>query len=109
MSKKINICQNNYKTFELILKAEKMFFFPEYQFLTNRKFRFDFANLENKIAIEIEGGIYTNGRHTRGSGFLKDMEKYNLAVLNGWKLLRYTPQQIYTSKCLHEIKQLYFN
>ncbi len=71
----------------------------EHKFLENRKFRFDIIvrairgiNLLNKIkiAIEYEGGIYVQGRHTRPKGYIKDCEKYNLAVLNGWKVLRYT-------------------
>lgn len=62
----------------------------EYKFLKNRKFRFDIAIPKYKIAIEFEGGIFMNGRHTRGWGYANDARKYNLAVLNGWKVLRYT-------------------
>ena len=39
---------------------------------------------------EYEGGVWTKGRHTRGKGYINDTKKYNLAVMNGWKLLRYT-------------------
>jgi len=56
----------------------------EYQFHKTRKWRFDYAIIEHKIAIEVEGGVYTNGRHTRGSGFLKDIKKYNTATCEGW-------------------------
>ena len=59
-----------------------------------RKWRFDFALVKQKIAIEIEGGVWTNGRHTRGAGFIADMEKYNTAALLGWRILRFTPAQI---------------
>lgn len=44
------------------------------------------------IAVEIEGGVWTGGRHTSGSGFLGDMEKYNEAAAAGWRVLRFTPQ-----------------
>lgn len=54
-----------------------------------RKYKFDFAIISHKIAIEFEGGVFTNGRHTRGVGYLNDMEKYNLATVHGWRLLRY--------------------
>jgi hypothetical protein len=64
---------------------------PEYSFHKKRKWRFDFANIKHKIAVEIEGGVWTGGRHTRGSGFLKDMEKYNTATSLGWKIIRVTP------------------
>lgn len=66
----------------------------EFKFMDNRKFRFDFAWIEEKLAVEIEGGVWIQGRHTRGSGYVKDMEKYNLAAEAGWRVLRFTPQQI---------------
>jgi very-short-patch-repair endonuclease len=66
----------------------------EHRFLDNRKFRFDFAWIEERIAVEIEGGIWINGGHNRGRGYSKDMEKYNLAVLNGWRVLRFAPSDI---------------
>lgn len=66
----------------------------EFKFLQNRKFRFDFAWTEYMLAVEIEGGVWIQGRHTRGSGFVKDMEKYNLAACEGWRILRFTPQQL---------------
>lgn len=61
----------------------------EYQFCKGRKWRFDFAYVGLKLAIEIEGGVWSNGRHRRPTGFIKDMEKYNEAALRGWKVLRY--------------------
>lgn len=64
---------------------------PEYRFAPPRRWRFDFALVEHRIAIEVEGGAFTRGRHTRGVGFVKDMEKYNAAAVAGWWVLRYTP------------------
>jgi very-short-patch-repair endonuclease len=66
----------------------------EFKFHPTRKWRFDFANPTLKIAIEQEGGIWTGGRHTRGIGFLKDIEKYNTATSMGWRILRFSTQQI---------------
>lgn len=66
----------------------------EFQFMKGRRFRFDYAFIDKKIAVEVEGGIWIQGRHTRGLGYLKDMEKYNLATLEGWRVLRFTPQQL---------------
>ena len=54
----------------------------------DRLWRFDFAHLETKTAIEIEGGTWTAGRHTRGSGFVADAEKYNTAAIDGWTVFR---------------------
>ena len=63
---------------------------PEFRFHPTRKWRFDFAYPEKKIAIEIEGGVWTGGAHTRGKHFESDCEKYNAATLLGWRALRFT-------------------
>jgi len=62
----------------------------EFKFCYNRKWRADFAHPELKILIEYEGGIWNKGRHIRGQGYIKDMEKYNMAQLLGYKVFRYT-------------------
>lgn len=71
-------------------------FVREYRFHPVRKWRFDFAHPDRKLAIEIEGfgagGIA--GRHQRISGFSKDAEKYAEAAIAGWRLIRCTTQQV---------------
>jgi very-short-patch-repair endonuclease len=62
----------------------------EYPFAKPRKFRFDYAFPEQRVAIELEGGSWSGGRHTRGQGFEDDCTKYNLAVQLNWRVLRYT-------------------
>jgi very-short-patch-repair endonuclease len=84
----------NKDTIYYILKSKKIDFVKEYKFLQNRKFRFDFAIIEKKIAIEYEGIISNKARHTSITGYSKDCEKYNLAALNGWRVLRYTALNI---------------
>ena len=69
-------------------------FVAEHKFASDRKWRMDYAHLGLLISIEVEGGIWTGGRHTRGSGFLKDMEKYSEAAILGWCVLRITPDMI---------------
>lgn len=66
----------------------------EYRFHPTRKWRFDWAWPSQMVALEIEGGAWSRGRHTRGKGFIADCEKYNQAVLLGWRVLRVTPQQV---------------
>ena len=66
----------------------------EYEFADSRKWRFDFCWPQWHVAVEQEGAIWTKGRHVRGAGFLVDMEKYNTATYLGWKLYRFTPQQV---------------
>ena len=64
----------------------------EYRFIKDRRFRFDIALPDHKIAIEFEGGVYSAGRHTRSTGYINDTKKYNLATMHNWKLLRYTTE-----------------
>jgi very-short-patch-repair endonuclease len=69
----------------------------EYRFTPDRKWRFDFAWPEVRIAVEIEGGINEGkhrGYHMRTKGFLKDAEKYNRASTLGWRVYRFAPSQI---------------
>lgn len=66
----------------------------EHRFDEVRRWRFDFAWPDRKLAAECEGGVYIQGRHTRGSGFEKDLEKYNAAAIAGWMVLRFTKAQV---------------
>jgi very-short-patch-repair endonuclease len=81
-------------------------FIQEHKFHPIRKWRFDFANIETKTAIEQEGGVFIQGRHTRGKGFLNDMEKYNTAIELGWVVLRYTPDQLKKTVTLEQIREV---
>jgi len=66
----------------------------EYRFMPPRRYRFDLAWPELKIAVELEGGVFSGGRHTRGTGFESDCAKYNYAALFGWTILRYTANML---------------
>ena len=66
----------------------------EYRFDVTRRWRFDFAWLEQRVACEVDGGSWTQGRHTRGKGFEADLEKHNAAQLQGWRVYRVTPAMI---------------
>ncbi len=66
----------------------------EYRFHTERRWRADFAHLEARVLIEIEGGIWVNGRHNRAAGFNADLEKYLEAGLAGWRVFRFGSDQI---------------
>jgi hypothetical protein len=66
----------------------------EYRFC-ERRWRLDFAWLApHCVALEVDGGAFSGGRHTRGKGFLNDIEKLNAAVVMGWRVVRATPQQV---------------
>jgi hypothetical protein len=74
----------------LILHAMGIEYVTEHRFHEMRKFRFDIAILDIKVGIEYEGLMSEKSRHTTIEGFTMDCIKYNLAQLNGWKVLRYT-------------------
>jgi very-short-patch-repair endonuclease len=62
----------------------------EHRFHPERRWRFDFAWPESKIALECEGGTWSGGRHVRGQGYRNDVEKYNAATALGWRVFRCT-------------------
>lgn len=66
----------------------------EYSFAKPRRFRFDFAWLKQKVAVEVDGGGWVGGRHGRGRGMETDARKYSLAAALGWRILRVTPSMI---------------
>lgn len=68
----------------------------QYRFARPRRWTFDLAWPDRKLACEVEGGIWIRGggRHNRASSFEKDASKYNEAALNGWAVLRVTTQQV---------------
>lgn len=103
-------------------KSEPYFFFEalcalsglpepkrEFVFHSERKWRFDFAWYSNRgdradskyrVALEVDGGVWIKGggRHNRGVGYIKDMEKLNEAALLGWVVIRCTPAQLQMGK-----------
>lgn len=81
---------------------------PEYRFCESRRWRFDYALPDHKVAIELDGGAYTQGRHTRGNGFEKDLEKLNAATLMGWRVLRFTRGMLRADpvRCLDQVEAL---
>ena len=67
---------------------------PEYRFHPQRRWRFDWAFVGPKLALEVQGGIFTQGRHTRGAGLLKEFDKLNSAAALGWRVCFVTPTQM---------------
>lgn len=95
---------------ELQLRAAKL---PtperEYKFHPSRKWRFDMAFPDRMTAIECEGGTWGVSRHTTGSGYEKDCEKYNEALLLGWRVLRFTGGMIRRGEALAMIERILNN
>lgn len=78
----------------------------EFRFDKVRRWRFDFAyEKPHMIGIEVEGGTWRNGRHTRGAGYEKDCEKYNAAVLLGWRVFRFTSGMVKSGEAIRVIEE----
>jgi hypothetical protein len=85
-----------------------LYFKKEFKFSGKRKFRFDFAIMDSvlisRTGIEYDGLNSEKSRHTTLKGFTRDTEKFNLASLEGWKILRYT--SLNYKNVIKDLKQL---
>lgn len=77
----------------------------EFRFHPVRRWRFDYAWPDIKIALEVHGGVFTNGRHTRGKGFTEDKVKMNTAQLLGWIVIEATTAHVKNGQMLTWIKE----
>lgn len=77
----------------------------EYRFAPDRRFKADYALPQIKVLVEVEGGVFTNGRHVRGTGYVSDLEKYNLAALLGFRVYRFTPKQVKSGEAMRFLKK----
>lgn len=77
----------------------------EYRFHETRRWRVDFAWPSHNLLVEVEGGVFSRGRHTRGLGFIKDCTKYNTATLMGFRVLRFPGVLVYDGSAIAFIKQ----
>lgn len=75
----------------------------EYRFDPERRWRADFAFLGAKLLVEVEGSVWTGGRHTRGKGFEDDCEKYNEMTIQGWRLLRFSTAMVEDGRAIGAI------
>ena len=81
---------------------------PERQshIIAKRKYAFDFTWPEFMVAVEIEGGVYTSGRHVRPQGFEGDMRKYNEATYQGWRVYRFSGVMVSNGEALSFISKV---
>ncbi len=73
----------------------------EYRFDAQRKSRFDRAHRLARVAIEIDGGTHSGGRHVRGDGYARDCEKLNRATALGWAVFRLTSDMLRDAPAQH--------
>jgi len=88
------------------LKALKINFEQEFEFHPKRKWRADFHLVGKKILVEVEGAIWSGGRHTRGKGYIGDMEKYNAATMLGYQVIRFSTDQVKSGLAIQQIEKM---
>ena len=76
---------------QILRKTTGLEWISEYRFHPPRRWRFDYACLELKIAVELNGGLFVRGRHCQPQAMLSEYEKINTAVSLGWRVLTCTP------------------
>jgi very-short-patch-repair endonuclease len=85
----------------------------EYRFHPRRRWRADFhvgdmfsgRPIMRPILVEIDGGAFIGGRHSRGQGVANDAEKQSAAAILGYRVIRATPAQVADGSCLSWIQQ----
>ena len=68
----------------------------EHRFHHTRKWRLDIAWPDHKLAVEVQGGIFIQGRHSRGAAMLKEWEKLNALVVMRWRVMYCQPKDVCT-------------
>lgn len=100
----INILEKYLAQKGIVLQSE--FRFCKRRWKLDYYFKYEYGYSENEIGIEVEGGVFVQGRHTRGKGYVNDMEKYNEAQLMGIKVFRFTWDQIEKNKEIELVDRL---
>lgn len=79
---------------------------PEYKFHPDRKWRFDFANVADQVAVEVNGGQWQKSGHSSGAGLRRDAEKLNAAQLLGWKVYVFTTDMLHKRVAADNVRRL---
>ena len=65
-----------------------------------RQFKFDFCHAERRILVEVQGGNYQHGAHSRPMGLKRDYTKANLAQRHGWKIYQFDGDMVNDGEAL---------
>jgi len=93
------------ETLAFQLKAEGITFQREYRFHPTRRWRFDFVIPEYRLAIEVDGSVYSRGRHTRGKGWEEDAIKLSEAAILGWYVMRFSTGQVKSGVAIEQVRR----
>jgi len=85
------------------LRSSGIEYEQQFRHTTDRRWRWDFR--VGDLLVDIQGGIWAQGKHTRGAGYQNDCDKANDAVLSGWRVLRVTSDDVFKGRALEWIEQ----
>ena len=76
----------------------------QYKIFEYRKYTADFAWPDQMVIAECEGGTWSVGGHSTGTGIERDCLKANLAQMDGWTYLRFTSGMIRDTTAIETLK-----
>jgi very-short-patch-repair endonuclease len=80
----------------------------EVKLIEGRAWRCDFVWFTpKKLVVEIEGGSWIGGRHTRPKGFREDMKKYNALEKLGFAVIRFAPEAVKRGEALGFLEEFF--
>jgi very-short-patch-repair endonuclease len=91
----LKLLQQKFKDVEVV---------KELRFHPTRRWRFDYAFPSLKVAVEVDGAVWSGGRHINPAGYINDMEKLNNAASMGWLVLRITTDDRFAMKTYELIR-----
>jgi very-short-patch-repair endonuclease len=71
----------------------------------DRRFRADFYFRAHELVVEVDGGGFIEGRHSRGKGMERDAEKSFYIALMPARLIRVTPRHVRDGRALKWIQE----
>ena len=77
----------------------------QFKFHPSRRWRMDFVWPAHMIALEVQGGTWSRGAHTRGRGYERDCEKHNAARLLGWRVYTVTGDMVRDGRALATVAE----
>lgn len=77
----------------------------EYQAIPGRRFRFDFAWRKERLLVEINGGTYSKGAHSTGTGIARDYEKIRLGQVCGWTVYPFDTKEVKNGDALSAVEK----
>ncbi len=77
----------------------------EWRFHSARRWRWDLAWIAELLAVEVDGGIHSGGRHTRGKGWEGDVRKIEAGRALGWQVIRVSPGMVRSGEALQFVER----